>query len=1067
MRMNSSMLEMSYSFRSNQVSTPQITSGHPMVARLPPVYTDSAPNAPAGETPYSAPAYSATLQRPTEGWNFNPPDSTNYAVVSYIPEDDGTCVGYCSDQTPAFPGYHEPLGCNHVDGSAFPPSHEVHEGSNLSSFLTDSEFSSFPMTDPYPHCIQPAAIDTSLEQDYSFVELPGISPPGSFPPVISNSRTVPCMTQQSMLPSSSPSFDNDYFASSNGKEHDMYPSNQPTSCVTCNTEPIPVVHPYVHSVTKPSQSEDFLQVPTNNTVPGTWCGYVENGFGDCCQIDSHSWNSLTTGIMPDTMGVSPLDSCHMADSGQAYYPSYPVASENYQEVFCHVLPTPDLSVHYVNYVNHPQNVCELMDTPNRTSFETLSEHQVPVYPVDSNDITSVSGKNFAPPPPPEPFLSDFRSVPGRHVSREASVWITKSPSYFNRNNYYVPAEPPTLLNASNSSAPDPQQPITFVGHGMPDIPNQPDNIASFRTDNQLYFSAFDTEPSTLPPTSNYGNAGIGQRSLDLEQIPCSVQPADLDMRNQPSIPYSTPAAAPLTELDPSNTTCPHCSRAFSRPSHVEIHLRTHTGVRPHQCILCGRQFNQASNLRRHLNSHKSWPPTPSVSVTMSLTSRDIHTDQATLSVSSNELALRRRAVANSKHWACRFCEQNFPKYSELRAHMTQHRSRRVYACVFANCLCTFPAPDLLLAHVIEVHRNIGQDDLTCKTCGRTFLDKKKLVQHWLPRRRGLPSRCDRTKPKHKSLTQSVSNYRLGALTQAPTFALSRTRLHRCTGRRHSSATNSGSLNQVKTRIRLLTLQKPSRNRLLPNYRCPVCLSICRSLKRFRRHFTTLHSDQLVSVAQEASVLSGEVNTRSSGNSSRSPTSVAEPFPVLGPSSPQPGPNHSLPVEGQSERTNSNHVHKSTLFLLEVDNSCEIRPSCMTSTNCEQAVNGVEIAAGTLSCKFCGKGFQKMKFFTDHQLMCEQKIKERARRERLRTNRQLHFRLTDAESADCVTSTMVDDVVAPDPISSTDGVRRSLRVRSFRQLWLPKTTRAQSRRPKKISSPEKIDLSAEQPSDVTS
>ncbi|KAF9264427.1 hypothetical protein L218DRAFT_862976, partial [Marasmius fiardii PR-910] len=51
--------------------------------------------------------------------------------------------------------------------------------------------------------------------------------------------------------------------------------------------------------------------------------------------------------------------------------------------------------------------------------------------------------------------------------------------------------------------------------------------------------------------------------------------------------------------------CPTCSKRFSRPSSLKIHVNTHTGETPFRCPFpgCGREFNVNSNMRRHYRNH--------------------------------------------------------------------------------------------------------------------------------------------------------------------------------------------------------------------------------------------------------------------------------------------------------------------------------------------------------------------------------------------------------------------------------------------------------------------------------
>jgi len=42
--------------------------------------------------------------------------------------------------------------------------------------------------------------------------------------------------------------------------------------------------------------------------------------------------------------------------------------------------------------------------------------------------------------------------------------------------------------------------------------------------------------------------------------------------------------------------CCECQRSFLWPSHLERHMRTHTGDRPYTCYACDRQFAQVRRL---------------------------------------------------------------------------------------------------------------------------------------------------------------------------------------------------------------------------------------------------------------------------------------------------------------------------------------------------------------------------------------------------------------------------------------------------------------------------------------
>uniref|UniRef100_A0A8C2KA75 C2H2-type domain-containing protein n=1 Tax=Cyprinus carpio TaxID=7962 RepID=A0A8C2KA75_CYPCA len=49
--------------------------------------------------------------------------------------------------------------------------------------------------------------------------------------------------------------------------------------------------------------------------------------------------------------------------------------------------------------------------------------------------------------------------------------------------------------------------------------------------------------------------------------------------------------------------CNQCEKRFSNKQCLELHVRVHTGERPHTCDQCGKSFTQKAHLRGHMKIH--------------------------------------------------------------------------------------------------------------------------------------------------------------------------------------------------------------------------------------------------------------------------------------------------------------------------------------------------------------------------------------------------------------------------------------------------------------------------------
>lgn len=157
--------------------------------------------------------------------------------------------------------------------------------------------------------------------------------------------------------------------------------------------------------------------------------------------------------------------------------------------------------------------------------------------------------------------------------------------------------------------------------------------------------------------------------------------------------------------------CPVCAKTVKSQNYLRLHMKSHTGDRPHKCMHCHKSFITKDTLTKHLSVHNE--------------TRNFKCGQCgKLFKRISHVREHLKIHTMDRPFNCTVCRKTFKTNNAMKVHLRTHTSILPYVCPF--CRRRFREKGSLLRHQ---RMHTGERPFKCQHCNRAFAEHGTLNRH--------------------------------------------------------------------------------------------------------------------------------------------------------------------------------------------------------------------------------------------------------------------------------------------------------------------------------------------------